>query len=153
MRVNRDYRDLLSGLNAAEARYLVIGAHAVTYYTSPRYTKDIDIWVDPGPENLWRVYRAVADFGAPVELETVLALGSEDAVLQIGVEPNRVDLLSRVAPLEFELAWQRRQTASYGEIPIPLLSLADLIRVKEEAGRPQDLLDAERLRQVRGRTT
>jgi hypothetical protein len=136
-------------LNAAEARYLVIGAHAVTYYTSPRYTKDIDIWVDPGVENLRRVHQALAAFGAPVELQAVLALAAEDAVLQIGVEPSRVDLLSRVPPLEFPTAWEQRQTASYGEIPIQLLSLADLIRAKEEAGRPQDLLDVERLRQVR----
>jgi predicted nucleotidyltransferase len=151
MRVNRDYRDLLSALNVAEARYLVIGAHAVTYYTSPRYTKDIDLWVEARPANLERVSQALAEFGAAVETATVLALAGEDAVLQIGVEPSRIDLLSQVSPLEFDSAWRRRVETTYGNVPISVLSLEDLIAVKEAAGRPQDLLDVERLRSVRPR--
>ena len=151
--VNPDYRDLLSGLNDAEARYLVIGAHAVTFYTSPRYTKDIDLWVDAVPDNLEKVSRALAAFGAPVEAQTVLSLAGEDAVLQIGVEPSRIDLLSRVPPLEFDSAWQRRVETTYGEVPIHVLSLDDLIAAKEAAGRPQDLLDVERLMSARRRAT
>jgi hypothetical protein len=135
-------------LNDAEARYLVIGAHAVTYYTAPRYTKDIDLWVEPTPDNLRRVASALAAFGAPVDPATVAALGGEDAVLQIGVEPSRIDLLSRVPPLEFHAAWQRRVVTTYGDVPIALLSLEDLIAVKVAAGRPQDLLDVERLKGV-----
>ena len=67
MGINPDFRDLFSELNAADARFLVVGAHAVIYYAVPRYTKDIDIWIESSPENARRVWDALVRFGAPVD--------------------------------------------------------------------------------------
>lgn len=67
MPVNPDFKDLFSELYAVKARFLVVGAHAVIYHAAPRYTKDLDIWSEPTPENARRTYQALGNFGAPME--------------------------------------------------------------------------------------
>jgi hypothetical protein len=146
MPVNRDFRDLFS---AADVRFLVVGAHAVIFYSVPRYTKHLDLWIDATPENAARAWRALAAFGAPLEGITVGDLFHPGTKLQIGVEPNRIDILTDVEGLPFEEAWNRRQMSSYGDIPIALLNLDDLIASKRAAGRPQDQLDLEWLEKVK----
>lgn len=151
MAINPDFRDLFSELNTAEALYLVIGAHAVTFYAAPRYTKDVDIWIGTRPENADRVYAALGRFGAPLHQLTLEDLSTPDTVFQIGVEPNRIDLLTTVGGVEFEVAWARREQSTYGDVPISIIALQDLMATKTHAGRPQDLLDLEVLRRVRRR--
>lgn len=149
MAINRDFRDLLSALSAAEARFLVVGAHAVIYYTVPRYTKDLDIWIDPAPENAAKVFHALAEFGAPLAGIKVEDLCTPETVLQIGVEPNRIDVLTDVEGLTFEDAWNRQERSVYGEVPIGLLQLDDLITSKRAAGRTQDRLDLRWLKRAK----
>ena len=149
MGINPDFRDLFSELNAADARFLVVGAHAVIYYAVPRYTKDIDIWIEPSAENARRVWDALVRFGAPVDSLSVADLHTPETVFQIGVEPNRIDLLTSIEGLDFEPAWSHRETSSYGELPISILGLDDLIACKRHAGRPQDLLDVTWLERAR----
>ena len=100
MDVNPDFRDLFKVLNACRVRYIVVGAHAVVYYTEPRYTKDLDIWVDPSPENASRVFRALAEFGAPLKGITEQDLTNPDMIYQIGVEPNRIDFMMDIEGIE-----------------------------------------------------
>lgn len=149
MPVNRDFRDLFSAFNAAQVRYLVIGAHAVIYYTIPRYTKDLDLWIDPQPDNATRAYEALAGFGAPLERIAVEDLHTPGNILQIGVEPNRIDILTDVEGLLFEDAWARREGSSYDGVPISLLNLDDLVTSKRAAGRLQDQVDLEWLEKAR----
>ncbi len=151
MPVNPDFRDLFFELNAAEARYLVVGAHAVTFHSVPRYTKDVDLWVEPSPENADRVLSALSKFGAPVENLRADDLRTAGVVFQIGIEPNRIDLLTSVTGLEFGGAWSRRVASEYGGVPIHVLGLDDLIANKKAIGRPQDLLDVEWLEKSRKR--
>ena len=66
MKINSDFRDLLRSLNAAGVKYLVVGGYAVMVHTEPRYTKDLDLWVDPSEDNGPRVFQALAAFGAPL---------------------------------------------------------------------------------------
>ena len=148
MAFNPDFRDLFSELNAAEAKFLVIGAHAVTYYAMPRYTKDVDIWVGTQAENAERVYEALGRFGAPLHQLNLADLTATETVFQIGVEPNRIDLLTTVEGVDFEQAWARREHSTYGDIPIFIIALRDLMKAKLQAGRPQDLLDLEALKKV-----
>ena len=144
MATNPDFRDLFSALSAADVRFLMVGAHAVMYYTVPRYTKDLDVWIDPTPENASRAYRALAQFGAPLEGVSITDLHTPGTILQIGVEPNRIDVLTEVDGLpSFEEAWQHRERSTYGEVPISLLQIDDLITSKKAAGRLQDQLDLE----------
>src|SRR5216684_6703021 len=136
MPVNRDFRDLFSAFSAADVRFLVVGAHAVIFYAVPRYTKDLDLWIEPTHENAERAWRALAEFGAPWQGVSVEDLWTPGTILQIGVEPNRIDILTEVEGLSFEEAWGRRQISSYGDVPIGLLDLDDLITSKRAAGRP-----------------
>ncbi|HNT33578.1 MAG TPA: nucleotidyltransferase [bacterium] len=149
MSVNPDYKELLSVFNEEGVEYLVVGAHAVIFYTVPRYTKDIDLWVNPTAENAARVYRALAKFGSPLEGTDVASFQDANCLFQIGVEPNRADVLMGVAGLVFEEAWSRRARGSYGGVPINILSLSDLIRSKEAVGRAQDMVDVQRLRKAK----
>jgi hypothetical protein len=149
MAVNPDFRDLLSALCAADARFIVVGAHAVIYFSSPRYTKDLDLWVEPTRENAERVLAALARFGAPVEQLTVEDLAVPGTILQIGVEPNRIDLSTDVDGLDFAGAWRRRVLSTYGGVPVSILCLDDLVVNKRAMGRAQDLLDLDNLERAR----
>lgn len=145
--MNRDFRDLLAACNDAEVRYLVVGAYAVTFHARPRFTKDLDVWVDPTPDNAARVVRALAAFGAPLTANGVTAndFTNPDIVYQMGVPPNRIDVLTSVAALEFASCWQRRVESTYGDVPVHYLAREDLIANKRAVARPQDLLDVEAL--------
>jgi hypothetical protein len=143
--LNRDFNDLFCAFNDFEVRYLVVGAYAVTFHSRPRYTKDLDVWVDPEPENAQRVWKALARFGAPIADVSPGDLSSPGMVYQIGVEPNRIDVLTSIAGVDFPSAWEHRCSAAYGSTPIHVLSRSHLITNKRSVGRPQDLLDIEAL--------
>ncbi|MGQ0613210.1 MAG: hypothetical protein ACT4PV_05675 [Planctomycetaceae bacterium] len=145
MAVNPDFRDLFAALNAAEARYLVVGAHAVGFHARPRFTKDLDLWVEPAPANVGRVLTALATFGAPLRSLTAADLSDPRTVFQIGVAPNRIDILTALEGLTFAGAWERRVEGRYGDCTIHVLARDDLIRNKRAVGRPQDLEDVRAL--------
>jgi hypothetical protein len=88
MATNPDFRDLLSELSSEGAEFLVVGAHAVMFYTVPRYTKDLDLWVRPTLENAERVHRALVRFGAPMSDLTAADLARPGTIFQIGIAPN-----------------------------------------------------------------
>jgi hypothetical protein len=152
MATNPDFKDLLSALSDEGAEFLIVGAHAVMLYTAPRYTKDLDIWVRPTSENAERVYRALRVFGAPLHELTPGDLAVPGTIFQIGIAPNRIDILTSLEAVTFEEAWERRASSTYGGVPIALLSAEDLLKNKRAVGRPQDLVDVDRLeKSLRGR--
>ena len=151
MDVNRDFSDLLSALRDAGARFLVVGAHAVAYYTEPRYTKDFNLWIEASVENAERVWAALVQFGAPLRGMQPADFAKPDLVYQMGVEPNRVDVLMGIDGVTFSTAWRNRVRTTYGGIPVFVLGYNDLLRAKRAAGRPQDLLDLQRLAAQRRR--
>lgn len=149
MPVNNDFKDLLRFLNQEKAEYLIVGAYAVIFYTEPRYTKDIDIWVRPEQENARKVLDALKKFGAPVSELTVADLSNPAMMYQLGIEPNRIDILMDVEGLKFSGAWKNRVASRYDNEKIFLLSINDLIKSKKKAGRPQDNLDLVKLNRIR----
>lgn len=110
-------------------------------YTEPRYTKDIDIWVQPTLRNAQKVYRALKQFGAPLKNLSLRDLTNPAMVYQVGVEPNRVDILMGIGKLSFDQAWKNSRVSAYGRARVHILDRQDLILAKSEAGRPQDKLD------------
>lgn len=140
------FKELLRKLNEHQARYLIVGAYAVMKYTEPRYTKDLDIWVDATSDNAKRVFEALAEFGAPMNSVTVEDFANPELVFQIGIEPHRIDIMMHVKGLEFSQAWANRVEAMFEDVAILLVSKEDLLTSKTAAGRPQDLIDAAQLR-------
>ena len=112
MATNPDFRDLLSALSDARAEFLVVGAHAVMVYTAPRYTKDFDLWVRPSPDNAANVMVALRVFGAPLADLTTADLATPGTIFQIGVEPNRIDIITSIDGLAFDTAWPGRRRTS-----------------------------------------
>lgn len=149
MDVNPDFRDLLKMLNDYGVKYLIAGAYAVMYYSEPRFTKDIDIWIEPTSSNARKLWKALAEFGAPLEQVTINDFCNKDLIYQIGIEPNRIDIMMDIPGVEFEKAWKSRKHSQYGDTPIFIMSLDDLIKAKERAGRDQDLLDLKQLKAVK----
>ena len=145
MRVNPDFRDLFAALNDAGAEYLVVGGYALAYHASPRYTKDLDVWVRPTPENARRVHRALNAFGAPLGDLTVTDLSTEGVVFQMGLPPNRIDVITAIDGVGFEEAWPDRIAGTYGDQAIAVIGRTHLLKNKLASGRPQDLVDARTL--------
>lgn len=143
-----DWADVLGALAESGARFLVVGAHAMAVHGVPRGTQDLDIWIDPSTENAQRVWRGLAAFGAPLE---ELGISREDlsrsgTVIQLGLPPNRIDLLTGISGVpDFDAAWAERVEHSLGGRRMPFIGRATLIRNKRESGRRKDLADLEAL--------
>lgn len=146
---SRDYEEFIESLNQIGARYLIVGAHAVAFYARPRATKDFDLFIEPTRENAERVLSAIRQFlGSDLGIK-VLDLSTPGRIIQLGVAPTRIDLLSRLSGVEdFEAAWKRRVDAVFGDVPAHYLSLDDLIQAKVSAGRDQDKADLRALRRA-----
>ena len=149
--INRDFRDLLAALSAHDVRYLIVGGYAVTFHARPRFTKDLDVWVEPTAENAGRTWAALAAFGAPLAAHGVTAtdFATPGVIYQIGVPPTRIDMLTAVQGLEFGSCWQRRVSSKFHDVDVAYLSRDDLIVNKRIVGRPQDLEDARELEKRR----
>jgi len=143
--VSPDYEELFSTLNARKIKYLVVGAHAVVFYTQPRFTKDLDVWVPAALNDPQRVYEALKAYGAPLRGVTPEDLAQPGTFLQIGVAPVRVDIMTEVPGLTAQEAWRRRVKTRYGRAVIHVLGLPDVIKAKQVSGRPQDKLDLAKL--------
>ncbi len=111
MATNPDFKELFAALCDAGAEFLVVGAHAVMFHTVPRYTKDLDIWVRPTRANAERVLRALVAFGAPLAGLTEQDLTTPGTIFQMGVAPNRVDILTGLDGVSFDDAYARRATS------------------------------------------
>jgi hypothetical protein len=143
--MNQDFAEMLGALSDQQAEFLVVGAYAMAAHGTPRATGDIDIWVRPTPENAKRVWAALNVFGAPLMDLTQDDLHTKGIVFQIGIAPNRIDILTRISGVEFEEAWPNRMEITVEGRSIPILGKPDLITNKKMAGRPKDLLDVDLL--------
>jgi hypothetical protein len=143
--MNPDFVALLRALSEADARYLIVGAYAVTFHSRPRATADLDIWVEATPGNAARVMKALQVFGAPLQDLRTADLATPGLVYQIGVPPRRIDVLTSLTGVDFAESWAGRVTGPFGELECPFIGRAELVRNKRALGRPRDLADLELL--------
>ncbi len=148
MSLNSNFKGLLSLLNRFEAKYMVVGGYAVMLYTEPRFTKDLDIWVESTPDNAQKVFRALAEFGAPLAGMNPSEFAQPDVIYQLGMPPSRIDVLTSITGVVFADAWGRKTVASFGDLQAFFLNATDLIQNKRATGRPTDLLDCARLEET-----
>lgn len=145
METIRDFEDMLQLMEEHRVRYLIIGGLAFTYHALPRFTKDMDLWIDPHPNNVQRANKALSAFGSPALLDPDQA----EEILQLGVAPDRIDLIRGVRGANFETAWKHRVKGSYGEASANWIDIDSLIRVKSRIDHPRHQEDARILREVR----
>jgi hypothetical protein len=143
-----DTADLIASLLSHSVRFIIVGAHALGAHGIVRATGDVDILVARSKEMSERIACALDDFGAPMQAHGVVQSDFEKAglVYQIGLPPNRIDLLTSITAVEFSEAWDERVVVHLNGIAIPFLGKTHLIRNKLATGRPKDLLDVEMLR-------
>ena len=145
MVLNQDFREFLQSLNDNDVRYLVIGGFALAFHGHPRYTKDLDIWIELEERNADRVVQALHDFGFTlIGLEPADFL-EPDTVIQLGYPPSRIDLLIGLKGAEFAECFANRHVETIDGLAINVIDRPNLIRLKREAGRPQDLADLDNL--------
>ncbi len=145
METVQDFEDLLALLDRHSVRYLVIGGLAFIFHAKPRFTKDMDLWLDPERENVVRANRALAEFGSPYALD----LEAPQEILQLGVAPNRIDLLREASGLDFAALWERRIESPYGRARAFWIDLDGLIAIKSRIDDPRHQEDVRVLRRVR----
>jgi hypothetical protein len=143
--LNPDFRDILSAFNAEGVEYLLVRAYALAAHGLPRATGDIDLWVRPSAENAGRTWRALERFGAPLQRLAIDDLLTLDVVVQIGVSPQRIDVLTSIDGVQFDAAWPERVIIAVDGLDVPVISRRHLVTNKQATGRPQDLADIARL--------
>lgn len=146
--MNSDFRELLQIFNDEGVRYLVVGGYAVIHHSQPRYTKDLDLWVEPTVENARRVASAFLKFGLPMAGVTQEDFATEGTQFFIGVPPCAFDFLTTISGLVFAEAWENRVASDEHGLPIWYLGKDDLISAKKSAGRLQDLADIEEIQRT-----
>jgi predicted nucleotidyltransferase len=145
MVLNQDFKEFIRSLNNNQVRYLIVGGYAVAFHGHPRYTKDIDLWIDRNSENAARIVAALDDFGfAELGLTESDFLGAGQ-IIQLGYPPSRIDILTSIKGVEFDNCYQSRVIVELDDMTINFIDLENLIRNKRASGRYQDLADIENL--------
>jgi len=143
--LSKDFKEFIELLNENKVRYLVVGGYAVAFHGHPRYTKDLDVWIELSPDNANRILAALKKFGFGS-----LGLGPEDflecdQIIQLGYPPNRIDILTSLKDLIFRDCYKAKVEVEIQGLHIDFIDIENLKKNKRATGRPQDIADAENL--------
>jgi hypothetical protein len=151
MKLSKDLKEFVELLNSRKVEFLVVGAHALAWHGLPRYTKDIDFFVGTNPENAKALELVIHDFGFSSTGLTAGDFQNPGQIIQLGIEPNRIDILTGISGVTWDEAWATRVKGEMDGVPVFFLSEDAYIRNKLASGRPQDIADAERLKKILGK--
>jgi len=151
MKVEKDYEELLKLFNMNKVKYCIIGAYAVALYARPRYTKDIDILVDPDIKNARRIIKSLNEFGFKALGLEKEDFAQENKIIQLGYEPVRIDILTSVQGLTFNEIWKNKKKSCYGKQKAYFIGKNELIKSKKISGRKLDKVDLDILLGTKGR--
>lgn len=145
-----DFVDLVECLRIEGCDFVVVGAHALAAHGAPRATGDLDLLVRPSPRNAERVYRALLRFGAPVALHGVVAadFAVPGTVYQMGLPPNRIDLLTEISGVDFDEAIFDNVIGHLGSTEVRCIGIEAMMKNKRASGRPKDLADLATLEEL-----
>jgi len=143
--LNQDFREFIASLNASGVHYLVVGGYAVALHGHPRYTKDIDVWLEATPDNAARVIDALDAFGFASLGLTQADFLAPDQIIQLGFPPNRIDLLTSLSGVDFADSYPARVQVDIDGLPVDFIDLENLKKNKRAAARAQDIADLENL--------
>ena len=148
MNLNQDFQEFVELFVAHEVEFLIVGGYALAAHGHPRYTKNLDVWVWLGPENAQRILAAIEEFGFGDLGLTAADFQEPDVMVQLGREPQRIDILMYASGLQFSAAYKNRVLVKIGNVDVPFISVDDLRTNKMATGRPRDLADVADLPQV-----
>lgn len=143
--LNQDFREFVQSLNANQVRYLIVGGYAVALHGHPRYTKDIDIWIEASPDNAAKVVRALEQFGfGSLGLQEFDFL-MPDQIVQFGNPPSRIEIFNSLPGVDFATCYPARVQVEVDGVLVDFIDLDNLKKNKRAVGRLQDLADLESL--------
>jgi hypothetical protein len=145
MVLSKDFKEFLQSLNDHKVRYLVVGGHAVALYGYPRYTKDLDVWIQPTKNNLQKLLQALKEFGFGSLRLTEKDFKDPEQIIQLGYPPNRIDIMTDLIGVEFRQCYDSKKEVKIGTTVIKFIDLKNLKKNKRALGRHQDLADLENL--------
>lgn len=143
--LNPDFKEFIKLLNANQVKYLIIGGYAVAIHGHPRYTKDIDIWVEMSSENAIKLITALDQFGFGSLGLSAQDFQTPNQIIQLGYPPNRIDLITTPDGIDFETCYPSKTEIIIDNIPVQFIDLENLRKNKKASGRLQDLADLENL--------
>ncbi|RKY55088.1 MAG: hypothetical protein DRP96_12965 [Candidatus Neomarinimicrobiota bacterium] len=141
-----DFEEFFRLLNDHEVRYLLVGGYAFAVHAFPRFTNDLDIWIDTDVENAEKILQVLNDFGFQGLEITNEDLTNPDRIIQLGYPPLRIDLLTDIDGVDFSTAWENKDTTNYGKQKINIINRELFIRNKLASGRQKDKEDLEKLK-------
>lgn len=145
MRIEKDFEELLHLFNKNNVKYCIVGAFAVALHATPRYSKDLDILVEPSIENAQKIIESLNAFGFQSLNLSEKDFCQKGKIVQLGYEPVRIDLITSIAGCSFKRIWKNKATGTYGNQKVFFIGLDELIKNKRIAKRKQDLADLELL--------
>jgi len=148
MSLKDDYKELVALLHSKNVNYLIVGAYAVACHGLPRYTGGFDLLIEQTDRNRERLVDVLAQFGFASLGISTRDLNKIDRVIQLGVEPTRIDIITGISGVSFEDAYKNRVEIEFDSFKLPVISIDDLIKNKIASGRPLDLADGERLKKI-----
>ena len=143
MKAQKDFKELLELFGKHKVEYVIVGAYALAFHGCPRYTGDLDLLVKPDPNNAKKIIEAIKEFGFESLRLTIEDFTSPEKIVQIGVAPIRIDLITSITGLTWEQVESRKVKGEYGNIPTYFIGKDELIINKKSLGRHKDLADIE----------
>lgn len=142
-----DYKEFLELLNCHKVNYVIVGAHAVTVHSRPRSTGDIDILIEAAEENAQKIITVLEKFGFGSMGLKIKDFCTPESVIQLGYEPNRIDILTSVTGVDWKEIWENKIENVFGSanIPVYFIGKRQLIKNKIALGRDIDVKDVKRL--------
>lgn len=148
MRAEKDFKKFIALLNEHKVRYLIVGGFAYSFYAEPRFTKDIDFFVEALTDNADKMLNVLEKFGFKNVGITKDDFLKSDQIIQLGIAPLRIDIITSISGVSFKEAWNNRTMGKYGNISANFISKSDLIKNKKATGRAQDIADIEKLKKI-----
>jgi hypothetical protein len=145
MKIQEDLREFVKLLNSHDVKYVIVGGYAVAYHGYPRYTGDIDFFIEASPANASKLIAAITEFGFAGLGLTEQDFLEPETIVQLGQPPNRIDLVTTLSGVEFDQAWQHRLICYVDGLSLTFIDKQTLMLNKAAAGRPKDLADLDAL--------
>lgn len=149
MKVEKDFEEFFALLNKHKVRYCIVGSYAVAFYAKPRYTKDIDILIEPSQKNAKKMVSSLNEYGFQSLKFSEKNFSTKGKIIKVGYEPVRIDIMTSLEGCEFEKAWKNKVKGKYGTEDVFFMGIDDLIKIKKISRRHIDQHDLELLEKAR----
>jgi hypothetical protein len=143
---SNDFKEFIQLLNKNQVEYLIIGGYAVGFHGHPRYTGDIDIWINPSDKNIKKLPKVLIEFGFTPENFNTSDFKIKDNIVRIGFPPFRIDLMISIDGVQFENCYPNRVEIKLDDVNVNFIGFDDLVKNKKACNRIKDQLDLENLR-------